>query len=364
MKILHFIYGLHVGGAETFIGNEICNLSSEDYKFDFAIQDPSITNEILRKYIADHDSKVYILPKYSKPISQFNELKKILRAKDYDFVHVHMNSAVNPVPLIISNLIRNKTRFVFHSHSSTNNNGGKIGWLLHKFNTKLFIRNNSYKVACSEVAGRWMFGKKAKFVQINNSICAHQFQYNIEDRKKIREEMNLPSKAKVIGSVGRFVAAKNHKFMIECFAEIYKRNKDTYLLLVGEGGLLESTKNLVSDLRIADRVIFTGLRTDIPTILSAMDCFLMPSLYEGLAFTAIEAQANGLRIIASDTITPMINVKDYCKFLSLESPLDSWCDEIEKVLEESEKFDRSYNPVKGSMFDVPVMVKQVKELYK
>lgn len=364
MRILHYIYGLHVGGAESFLRNEVDNLSV-DYEFDFAIQSPKITNEFFLKYIGEHNSKVYIIPKYTHPIKQYKALKKILRCGNYDFVHVHMNSAVNPIPLIIPRVIKDKRpKFIFHSHSSTNNNGGLIGWLLHKFNTKLLISKMSYKVACSEVAGKWMFGHKSRFIQINNSIDANQFKFNFDNRKRIRHELNIPLTAKVIGSVGRFVVAKNHKFMIECFSEIYKQNKDTYLLLVGQGGLFESVKRQASDLGISDRVVFTGLRTDIPAILSAMDCFFMPSLFEGFGFTAVEAQANGLIVLVSDSVPSIVNLDNYCKFISLDYPIETWCNEINKVLKESGKFDRSHNPVKESLFDVPVMVKQLKELYK
>lgn len=364
MKILHFIYGLHIGGAESYIYNEVSNLFHRNLTFDFAIQDPNITHEGIKKYIKDNNSRLHILPKYTQPLRQYKELRKIIRKYKYDYIHVHMNAAMNPIPLILSLMYKNSPKFILHSHNSSNAWAGETGKLIHFFNSRILISGKSIKVACSELAGKWMFGKNSDYIQINNAIDANHFHYNNNDRISIRTELDIPLNSKVIGSIARFIEQKNHDFMIDCFSELCKTDNNIYLLLVGEGKLKSSIEKKVTNLGISNRVRFTGLRTDVPQLLSSMDCFFMPSLFEGLSFSAIEAQANGLRIISSDNITKMNNIQNYCHFISLSSPITKWCVAITDILNNKDTFDRNYNPVKDSEFDIPVMINQLGKIYQ
>lgn len=364
MKILHFIYGLHVGGAETFIANIIEKLDPEELRFDFAIQDENITNPRLAKLIKDRHSKVFVLPKFpGTVIRQYSALKRVLAENRYDFVHIHMNAAVNPVPLVLSGRKSANTRFIIHSHSSSNNAGGLLGRMMHKFNTSAFIRNDSVRLACSEIAGKWMFGKKS-FVQIDNAIDVNCFRFDGTARNAIRTELGISQEAKVIGSVARFVAAKNHIFMIDWFAEYCTSHADALLLLVGKGPLLDHIKELCAERHLLEKVIFTGERTDIPQMLSAMDCFLFPSLFEGLGFTAVEAEAVGLYVVASDRVPDIINLENHTTFVSLLSPLSVWSGAIDKAIEKSRLSDRSQSPVAGSRFDMDMMISKMESVYR
>lgn len=363
MKILHFIYGLHVGGAETFLTNVFEKLDSGEFRFDFAIQDSDITNQSLTKLIRANGSKVYILPKFTKSIlGHYFALRRILNENNYDFVHIHMNAAVNPVPLILSSRKYAATKFIMHSHSA-NSAGGLLGRMLHKFNASVFIKTDSIRLACSEMAGKWMFGKKS-FEQIDNAIDVYNFKFNDTFRKSIRNELGISHNTNVIGSVARFVAAKNHKFMIDWFADYCSSHENAVMLLVGEGHLLKTTKELCKEKNINGRVIFTGLRTDIPQLLSAMDCFLFPSFFEGLGFTAVEAEACGLDVVASDRVPEVINLNYHTTFVSLKDPMSVWSEAVDKAIDKSRSTDRSRSPVAGSRFDMDVMISKLEKIYR
>lgn len=361
MRILHFIYGLGVGGAETFISNVLSMLSPDEYHFDFALQNGNIKNEFLSDYIKNNNSAIYVLPPFTRNIfGQFKLLRNILRENHYDYVHIHMNAAVNPVPLLISHCNFQNTKFILHSHNS--NSANLVGRILHIVNSRALIKNSCIKVACSELAGKWMFNE-FEFYQIDNAVDINKFRFSPTCRNSIRKEFNIGDTTTVIGSIGRFVSAKNHAFMIEWYSNYSANHPDAMLLLVGDGPLFASIKQLVVEKGLEDKVVFTGLRTDAPALLSAMDCFIMPSHFEGLAFTAIEAQASGLGVVASDNVTKLINLKNHCRFVSLNASHADWSIAVDEALIQVSKKNRRDNPVEGSQFDIDVMINQIKKLY-
>jgi glycosyltransferase involved in cell wall biosynthesis len=141
----------------------------------------------------------------------------------------------------------------------------------------------------------------------------------------------------VIGHVGSFQTPKNHNFLIDIFKAIHERNIKTVLILVGDGDLRQSIERKVAQLGLSDSVIFTGIRSDIPNLLQAFDVFLFPSLYEGLPVTLIEAQAAGLKIIASDSITDEVKLTDLIEIVSLKQSGEYWA---EKVLQYANGYKR------------------------
>ena len=134
----------------------------------------------------------------------------------------------------------------------------------------------------------------------------------------------------MIGHIGRFMKQKNHEFLIDIFSEIHKCDKITCLVLVGNGELQEQIKDRVKEKGLQDCVIFAGVRADIPQLLSAMDVFLFPSLYEGMPNTVIEAQATGLPCVISDSITREADITGTVQYVSLNESDSVWA---EKVLE-------------------------------
>lgn len=364
IKILHFIYGLHVGGAETFIYNIVSRLDDSLYHFDFALQDINITNQGLLNVINKNNSKVFFLSKFTKnPISQLISLVNILKEIEYDIVHIHANAALNPVPFIVANIVSKSTKFIIHSHNSNNNKGNYCGKVLHYLISRTLIRKFHIKIACSELAGKWMFGRNS-FNLIDNAVDPLHYTYNKISRNDKRAEFNIPESAIVLGSVGRFVQAKNHEFILKLFNQFSQNHTDAFLLLVGDGELKKNIDSLADKLGIADKVVFTGARQDIPEILSAMDCFLLPSLHEGLPFAAIEAQASGLNIVASTNVSRIVDVKNHVNFIDFSEDINIWITAIEEAVKKTINSNRTVSPVLNTRFDINSLIKQIENLYQ
>jgi glycosyltransferase involved in cell wall biosynthesis len=148
-------------------------------------------------------------------------------------------------------------------------------------------------------------------------------------REKLRREFGIAD-AFVIGHIGRFSPQKNHEYIIDIFREVNRRKRNAALLLVGRGELEKRIADKVNKFRLADKVIFAGVRSDVNELLQAMDVFLFPSLYEGLGIVAIEAQAAGLPCVIADAIPKEVVITPLVKQLSTKSPPSLWADAILK----------------------------------
>lgn len=188
------------------------------------------------------------------------------------------------------------------------------------------------RFACSVAAGNFLFGKrrsgKRDFWVIPNAVERRRFLYNRETRSQYRQRLHL-EKAFVILHIGRFVPQKNHLFLLKFFYDIALSIPEARLLLAGDGFLKESVEKKACELGISDKVLFLGQRDDIPGLLQAADLFVLPSLYEGLPISCLEAQASGLPCLISDTITDEVCLNEKARRLSLKDRR-AW---VEKGLE-------------------------------
>ncbi|MBQ4153932.1 MAG: glycosyltransferase [Clostridia bacterium] len=212
---------------------------------------------------------------------------------------------------------------------------------VHYISRFLYGRYVDVKFAPSDLAAEYTFGKKAvakgQVAQLHNAVDLNIYHYYPEERISIRKELGIEGK-KVIGHIGRFMHQKNHSFLLDIFNEIKKKEPNAVLLLVGGNGDLEPmVRQKISDLRLEDSVVFAGIRSDIPQLLSAMDVFVMPSFYEGMPNTVIEAQATGLPCIISDTITKQANITDLVEYLPLSEPTSIWADRAIAVINDTRK---------------------------
>ncbi|MCH5298555.1 MAG: glycosyltransferase family 1 protein [Ruminococcus sp.] len=258
-------------------------------------------------------------PKYIRDLNNF-----FREHTEYKVVHGHMESLGRfyfkaakkyGVPVRIA-----------HSHNSATEPTlkGKIKGIL----LKGYVKYANVFFACSDLAGKFMFGDR-DFVVFKNAIEPKKFEYSDAVRAEKRNELELDGKY-VIGHIGRFCTQKNHKFLIDVFAEVVKENPDAVLLLIGSGELEEEVKAYAAQLRISEQVRFLGNRTDVNALYQAMDVFVFPSIFEGLGIVAIEAQAAGLMTICSDVVPTEANISDYFVSLSLNQWAQEWAKEINK----------------------------------
>lgn len=219
-------------------------------------------------------------------------------------------------------------RVIVHCHSSRFSLESS-GWKNHLLNvpTKWLADD---RIACGRDAGRVWYGTEAmrsgKVVVLPNAIETEAFCFDPEQRTAKRRELELGERL-VIGHVGTLTTPKNHKFLLPVFAEIHRRRPDAVLLLVGEGVLRPQVEAQIRELGLEEAVLLLGNRGDVPALLQAMDVFLFPSLHEGLPVSVVEAQAAGLPVVMSDTVTDEVCITGKRIIqLSLKEPPAAWAD--------------------------------------
>lgn len=328
------------GGVEAVVMNYYRHIDRNKIQFDF-ICDNDSTN-IPYEEIEKLGGKVILVPPYQKIIAYHKEVKRIFKENNYKIVHSHINT-LSVFPLYTAKCAGVPVR-IAHSHSTTNKKEWKKNLLkqvLRPF-SKVFA---THYFACSELAGRWLFGNKeydkGNVFLLNNAIDVDKFKYDEKARKEIRKELKIKEDTVVIGHIGRFVAQKNHTFLIDIFNEYHKLNSNSLLLLVGQGPLEEEIKEKVKELGLEESVKFLGQRNDANRLYQAFDLFLLPSLYEGLPVVGVEAQASGLLCILSESMTRETKVLNSTKFISLEKSDKEWAKIINKELTNSKRKDTS-----------------------
>ena len=218
---------------------------------------------------------------------------------------------------------------------------------------------------CSEVAGRWQFGNKefdeGNVYTLNNAIDLDKYKYDKNIRQKQRKDLNIKDDIFVIGHIGRFMPVKNHKFIIEVFNEIHKENKNTLLLLAGQGPLTNEIKMKTKELGLTRCVKFLGQRSDANELYQAFDTLFFPSLYEGLGMVPIEAQVSGLPCVVSSQLPNIVKITDNLEFLELDDTINTWKNTI---LDKVNKERKSHSiEVKKAGYDIKTEVKKLEKKY-
>lgn len=361
MRVLHVFGGMGRGGAETMVMNLYRNIDRTKMQFDFIVHTRdkcAYDDEIMAL-----GGRIYRVPRYKgKNHLQYKKAWNSFFKEhpEYKIIHGHVRSTAS---IYLKIAKKHGLATIAHSHSTSSGTGfSAIVKNILQYQIRYIA---DYLFACSESAGIWLFGKKAckgdNYYILNNAIDTQKFIYNEKKRMEKRKEFQLEDKF-VIGHVGRFYGAKNHNFLIDIFKAIHDRNNNAVLMLVGDGELRQSIEKKVNDLGLNNKVIFTGVRSDIPDILQSMDVFLFPSLYEGLPVTLIEAQATGLSCIISDTITSEVCITPYIKPVSLSKTANEWAD----IVISSGKIDRidTSHYIKENGFDIQETVKKLTMFYE
>lgn len=356
IRILHIVPNMQAGGLETLIMNIYRNIDRTKIQFDFLVH---YTGD----YFYDEEIKKLGGRMYKLSVRNDNHFVKYLKDldsffknhKEYKIVHGHMESLgqfyfraakKHHVPVRIA-----------HSHNSATENTikGKI--------KRILLRR--YKVyatdyfACSEKAGKFMFNNK-EFTVLKNAIIVDNFTFNENDRQQLRRELGLENKL-VIGHAGRFCEQKNHKFLIKIFRDVVRSDKNAILLLIGEGETFCRVQEQVSEYGLEGNVQFLGVRKDIAKLYQAMDCFVFPSLFEGLGIVAIEAQCSGLPVVASEVVPKEAAVtKQFC-YMSLDNTSKEWADTILKVSRSERKAE--VDKIRSAGYDVRDVASFLQQFY-
>lgn len=372
IKVLHTV-PLGSGGVTSFVLNLAESIDKSQVSIDF------LTFFDRKEFAEDRALKTggvkYIVPKdrYKNPILRatykFFKSIKVIRKSQADILHLNTSNPYD-VMIGIAAKIGGVKKVFFHSHHSGEQKlcfPEKILRCIFKHTINLVSDGN---FACSDEAAKFLYTskvfKKRNYTVINNGIPTEKYLFSKEIRDQYRKKLNLQSQL-IIGHIGRFIEAKNHNFLLRVFQAFHTKNPNSVLLLIGEGPLERQTKNLVAELQLGNCVVFYGTTHEIPELLQVMDCFVMPSLHEGLPVSGVEAQAAGLPVLVSDTVTQELNVSGLVHYLSLDKSAEDWANEIEKyVVNGASHSDREKGnlQVRASGFDVVCIAQYLLNLYQ
>lgn len=283
-------------------------------------------------------------------------LAHLIKQNDFDIVHVHGSSATNVIELFAAFLAGASVR-IMHSHNTSCTH-----MTLHRLMKPFVNLFCTDRMACSLEAGRFVFGKK-KCTVIQNAFSVDSYRFQPEKRYENREKLGIDEDEIVMGHVGVLNDQKNQIFLVRAFGHYHKAQSNSRLLLMGDGANRSMIEAEIEKLGLTDAVSLLGSCSNVNELLNALDCFVFPSLYEGLGIAPVEAQANGLSVISScDNVPEVIKINKNFKFLSLTEGEEVWAEEMAKISKERD-FCGTEN-VRSAGFDLATEVARFYRYYQ
>ena len=327
IRVLNLFTIMDRGGAETMVMNYYRHIDRTKVQFDFLVH---------REQRGAYDDEIEALggriyrlcPIYPQNFARYKrDLRGFFQAHpEYKIIHSHMSelgyfafreAEQQGVPVRIC-----------HAHNAPHGFDAKM--IVRTYFKKRMMPHLTHLFMCGEESGKWLYGEKNKsrFIMLNNAIDATSYTYDLSKREELRRQLGLADEL-VIGHVGRFNPQKNHPFLLDIFAALLKKESNAVLLLVGGGEGMSKMQEKVQELGIAEHVRFLGVRSDVADLMQAMDIFVLPSLYEGLPVTMVEAQAAGLPCIISDKVPPeCILTEGLVDIMTLSASPEAWAEKI------------------------------------
>lgn len=324
IRVLHIVGQMNRGGTETLLMSLLRMTDRTQYQYDFVEQTAAP---------CDYDEEILALGSriFRCPTIRPTNLYAYRRwwrdffrqHPEYRIVHGHSRGSA---PIYLDEANRAGKITIVHCHN--NSFGFGVKGVIRRIWQQPLKRIGDYNFACSEESGISQFGKNAQFKVLRNGIDTPQFVWNMAVREKVRREMSLFGHL-VLGNVARFEEQKNHAFLIDIFYEVQKLRPEARLMLVGGGTLEAEIRQRAERLGVLDKIIFTGVRSDVNELLQAMDVFVLPSHFEGLGIVNIEAQAAGLPcFVSAKVVPPEAKVTELLQYIPLEAGAKAWAEQI------------------------------------
>lgn len=344
MKITQFISTLGFGGAESVVRDYAIELHNRGHEVTVIVLLPFLHNDNEKQLLVNGIKlrsiyeEIYWIKNTSLPLRVIRKpfrkskihawFKKTLETTHQDVLHVHLE-LLSFIPIGLCSELGTKLFFTCHNETAYYFGKKRRGdfeyaeRLIKQDNMQLFALHTRMKKELNSVFS------VASTEVMNNPINTKRFTMQSKSRTEMRKKLGISDSAFVIGHVGRFVEQKNHDFIIKIFNSLVKQNSNALLVLVGDGELRKNIELKCEELNIRNKIIFTGIRTDIPDILSTFDVFLFPSMFEGLGISLIEAQIKVPYCVASSAVPEDTAVTNNVVFLPLTEPVDTWIDAIQ-----------------------------------
>lgn len=365
-KILYYTEGWGRGGIETFILNCIRALNSDNYQitifcthdWDDCYDEELSKHEVVRKTVFKRHKPNLLI----RTLRGAYEWRKELQTSDYDAVHINTMNGMGFLYAYIAYKYGVQCRIV-HSHNSMYSDGARmIKATAHELGKLLFGRYATNRLACSSEAGSYLFGSRY-FELMRNSVDTKEFQFSAEKRKIARRKCEIADKSLVLGFIGRLTENKNPEFVIEIYKEVLKKESDAALIMVGSGPLSNEIERKVSELGGSGKIVRVSGTNRVSELMCAMDVICVPSRFEGLPLICIEAQANGLSVILSTSITEEAKLTNRATFLSIEDGPTSWADAVRSISASYDGRERYALDVEKANYGLKALRKRLESLY-
>lgn len=339
-KVVQFIHGFSMGGAEALVKEYCLKLDRE--KYDVTALCFYRYNSPYEKILEDAGVKIIYINDYSQACTRDGKsrlkrvsmilhrywfIRRYIKKEAPDILHTHLalNSYVlfaNPKKSTkIFHTVHNEPTVLWNKSKARRIDYDSVCRLVKKYQMQFITLHENMRKEVNE-----MFGVNNSVV-LNNGIDFSRFE-NVLPKETVRKNEGIPEDAYVLGHIGRFDEQKNHKFLVEVFAKIYEKDKNAFLLLIGNGKLQPEIEQQIEMYGLTHRSKILSYRTDVPNLLNAMDKFVFPSIFEGLGIVLIEAQKAGLECVVSDTVPKAAIVSNLVKQLSLDLSAEAWAEEI------------------------------------
>ena len=362
VRVLHVLHSMNRGGAENAMMNYYRHIDRNKVQFDFLLTEPKKCH--FEDEILSLGGKVYRVPllqmsnpfPYLKAVSSFFD-----QHPEYEIVHSHTSSK-SLFPLWIAKRKGVPVR-IAHSHN-TKSEKGLRGWIRNSFKRPL-KKMATNLCACGNEAAIWLYGRKSfeagKVTVVPNVIECSWFDYNEQTRNRIRSQLHIGNNTIVLGCVARFSPQKNLSFLIDIFHDFHAIIKNSVLILLGDGELKEQIVERIHYHHLEESVILTGVVPNVSDYEQAMDIYLMPSLFEGLPLSLIEAQISGLKCFVSTGVPQEADKTGLVSFIPLEKGSQYWASQI---LEQIPYTRRSYlHELQEAGYDAEVSAEKLQNYY-
>lgn len=351
------------GGAFSLIFNAQERMYPE-YVFDYFSPNEFVKNEVYDK-LKLLKSKLYVMQasgnKFIKQVKLYKEFEAFLEDKMYDIVHIHTDTAWKATAYLLAAKKTGVRKIIVHSHSSGIN--GHYRWLnyiLHILFRPIVRNAANTRCACSKKSAEWMYNTENDIIFIQNGVDEEKYKFDELKRRRVRLDCGIGAEKIVIGTAGDFSWAKNPEFLEKLIIKLSCDRKYEFLF-IGDGVGCADLERHIRKANLSRVCHFIGRVADISVFLNAIDVFLLPSRFEGLPMSAIEAQVNGVYTLVSENVTPEVEISK--KFQSIELNVDIWVKAIKDLNLDYDRCD-SEGYLINHQVEIGNTVMQLKKIYE
>lgn len=326
-RICVFLERWESGGIESVIASTLARRPS-DVEVDVVAE--MMSESIFTERLAASGVGFIELSGTLRSRKNYSMFKRLLEEKKYDALHLNIFHGVAMKYAKIAKELGVPVR-VAHAHGAGLRNSltKPLKLALHRMARTVYGNTLTGRLACSEAAGRFLFGN-ADFTVIGNGVDTDKFRYSEKKRNEVREALGI--NGVLLGTVGRLSPEKNQIFAVEVLAEYKKIRPDARLLITGEGETRDMLASRAMELGVYGDTIFLGASREVEGLMLAMDLMLFPSTVEGFGIVAVEAATSALPVICSTGVPECVAINERTVHLPLEAGAEAWAREAERLI--------------------------------